>query len=387
MNLGMTKFARLLAREISSVLLLLLARGPSPTTGLADAFFESFACALHFTESSSNDGLSKSCVLHRMGVSSLSLPTSSSSSSSSSSSPLFVAPTVGIYGEAWGFACGHLWAGHLGFWWHEERPSGTSRNRDGSHSALDEHGYGVDRCPAPLTKEHKDGISICTVYLNSDVPARSAPVTRLYPVCEVVPGHGVDSSGNGRRQALRIGYAIDVAAGAAGSAGLLARLFACPDDWRGRRGAACDPPPILIPKHTARQPPDETTARGLLRSWTSLDAPIRSAVEHAAVVARGPASNAVLFTTASFAYLPTAFTWCAYHRRRGVPVVVIALDLPSFFALSAARLPVAYATPLSGRPLGPCESLAHSCRLSLELPPLDPPVCTPLIIKGASNAG
>ena len=308
----------------------------------SDPFYDTLECAKHFQLSVTSPH-TKRCIL------------------SSISSSVISAPTSGNFGDNWGFVCGHLWSGHLGFWFFEDRPALPQRGHDGSTVALDRFGYGADRCPPPFTKEQQHGISICTVYLNYAHPARSAPVTRLYPVCEVLESEQQDASDDGR-QRMRIGYAIDNSwaagapprerANAAKRSTVLAQFFSCPDDWRGRKGSACTP---ALPSSIAAASTE--TPQRMLHSWTQLDGPIRSAISHAAATTSGRrggrSGNTVLFTTASHGYLSLALTWSAYHRRRGVPVVVVALDLPVLFALRAANIPSVYHRPLSGRSLTP----------------------------------
>jgi hypothetical protein len=68
---------------------------------------------------------------------------------------LFEAPGHGKlrFNDGWGFVCGHLWSGHLGFWLKDDN---TNNNDERDNT---------NKCPAPTTREWKNGVAICTAYL------------------------------------------------------------------------------------------------------------------------------------------------------------------------------------------------------------------------------
>ena len=296
----------------------------------SDQFFSSFRCARHFKLLFDDIGLQKRCVLqHQIAT----IPQQEYWRNAS----IFAAPVAGEFGSAWGLMCGKLWSGHLGYWWYEEP---KPRNKH-DVSDVDTYGYGSGRCPIPLTKETQSGISICTVYLFHEEPGRSTPVTRLYPICTV-------EGGAGDRKMITLGYGIEnIARGEESQARRLSSSFSCPRYWVGRRGSACTPPADALST--------EETPRAHLRIWSDLHAPLRDA----ALVNGREHSQTVLITTASYDYLDHARIWSLYHRRRGMPVIIVALDLLTYFALraemssAAGKVYVAFHKPFSGGRLEP----------------------------------
>jgi hypothetical protein len=232
-------------------------------------------------------------------------------------------------------------------------------------------------------------------------PSRTVPPQRLYPICERMRP---SSGGDGDASFVRIGYGIDLPApsqspspqhwsgeveGAQdferrrwyGKEGgdkeeedlsdhsideIVQRaaqgIFGCPGSWARQRGICTAPPSLTAGGggHGDLRAVAPWTTLGGLGSEAKPGSLVAERMEHwtdprpviQRVAERG-GSNTAIFATTTHAFQDLAVIWSRYHVMQNFPVIVVALDLPSYFYLCAQDVDTVFLPSFAGKHLGP----------------------------------